>query len=287
VLTTNHEYGAVNNTWRYICAKAGAHYINQPIAVPLTTPEAFVDALWNGVTKQTKVISISHITSPTALIFPVELVCQRAREAGIVTVIDGAHAPGQIDLNLDAVGADFYTGNCHKWLSSARGAAFLYATPEAQPLLEPLVVSHGWHRPNSAQSQFLDYFTWTGTDDPAAYLSVATAIEFQKQHNWPEVRRACHRLAMEAQQRVFELFELPLLSPDSMWVQMCAVPVPGTVQDYTDLWERYRIVVPVLEWQGQTIVRVSIQAYNKQEDIDRLVGALRDLGSRRRKGVRN
>lgn len=277
VLTTDHEYGAVNNTWRFNCEKAGARYINQPIPVPLTTPEAFVDALWQGVTERTRVISISHITSPTALIFPIELVCQRAREAGIITVIDGAHAPGQIDLDLDAIGADFYTGNCHKWLSSARGAGFLYASPESQLLLEPLVVSHGWARQDSTQPQFLDYFTWTGTDDPAAYLSVSAAIDFQRQHNWPDVRQACHKLAREAQQRVLELSGLLPLSPDSMWVQMCAIPVAGSVSDYASLWDKYRIVVPVLEWKGRTMVRVSIQAYNTPEDVDRLVDALREL----------
>lgn len=115
VLGTNHEYGAVNNTWRFNCNQRGATYVNQPIGTPLTTPEAFVDELWAGVTDRTRVISISHITSPRALIFPVELVCQRARAEGITTVIDGAHAPGQIDLRLDEMGADFYTGNCHKW----------------------------------------------------------------------------------------------------------------------------------------------------------------------------
>jgi isopenicillin-N epimerase len=115
VLGTDHEYGAVNNTWRFNCEKSGAHYVNQPIPVPLTTPEQFVDALWVGVTERTRVISISHITSPTALIFPVALVCQRAKEAGIITVIDGAHAPRQVDLDLENMGVDFYLGNCHRW----------------------------------------------------------------------------------------------------------------------------------------------------------------------------
>lgn len=274
VLTTDHEYGAVNNTWRFNCAKWGARYINHPIPLPLTTPEAFVDALWAGVTERTRVISLSHITSPTALIFPIELVCQRAREAGIITVVDGAHAPGQIDLDLDKMGVDFYTGNAHKWLSSPKGSAFLYARPERQEMLEPLVVSHGWSRHASDSTQFLDYFSWIGTDEPAAYLSVPAAIDFQKQNNWPEVRAACHRLALEAQLRILELSDLSPLSPDTFWSQMCATPLPGKASDYKDLWEKYQIVVPIFEWNGRALIRISIQAYNTPQHIDKLLSAL-------------
>lgn len=282
VLTTDHEYGAVNNTWRFNCEKQGALYINQPIPMPIQDPQAVVDQLWAGVTERTKVISLSHITSPTALIFPVAEVCRRAREAGIITVIDGAHAPGQIDLDLAAIGADFYTGNAHKWLSSAKGAAFLYARADRQDLLEPLVVSHGWNRPNSKQSQFSDYFTWTGTDDPAAYLSVPAAIDFQAQNNWPAVRVACHQLLVEAQNRILELSDHEPLSPDSMWMQMCSIPLPGSSAGYQQLWEKYQIVAPVGEWNGLTRIRVSIQAYNTPQDVERLVDALTKMSTGRR-----
>jgi isopenicillin-N epimerase len=277
VLGTDHEYGAVNNTWRFNCEKSGAHYINQPLPLPLTTAEAFVDALWEGVTERTRVISISHITSPTAVIFPLELVCQRARESGIITVIDGAHAPGQVDLDLDNMGADFYAGNGHKWLSSSRGAAFLYAHPERQNMLEPLVVSHGWSRHNPEMSQFLNYLSWTGTDDPSAYLSVPAAIDFQIQNNWPAVRAACHRLLLEAQHRILELSDQEPLSPDSMWVQMCSIPLPGRASDYKELWDKYQIVAPVLERNEKALIRISIQAYNTPEHIDRLLQALLEL----------
>lgn len=277
VLGTDHEYGAINNTWHFNCKKWGARYINQPIPVPLTTPEAFVDILWAGVTERTRVIAISHITSPTALTFPIAQVCARAHAAGILTVIDGAHAPGQIELALDQLGADFYVGNCHKWLSSGRGAGFLFARPERQEMLEPLIVSHGWNRANSTQSQFLDYFTWTGTDDPAAYLSVPAAIDFQRQNRWPEVRAACHTLALEAHHRILELSDPEPLSPDSMWMQLCATPLPGRAADYKELWDQYQIVVPVFEWNGRTLIRVSIQAYNSPRDIDRLLQALNEI----------
>jgi isopenicillin-N epimerase len=277
VLGTDHEYGAVNNTWRFLCAKRGAHYINQPLPLPLTTPEAFVEAFWAGVTERTRVISISHITSPTALLFPVEQICQKARAAGILIVIDGAHAPGQIDLDLTNMGVDFYTGNCHKWLSSARGAGFLYARPECQELIEPLIVSHGWSGHHPEQSQFQSYLYWTGTDDPSAYLSVPAAIDFQVEHDWPAVRLACHRLLLEAQQRILELSDHEPLSPESMWVQMCSIPLPGRADDYKELWDKYQIVAPVGEWNGLTRIRISIQAYNSPHDIDRLLQALHEI----------
>ena len=141
VLGTDHEYGAAERAWRFNCEKRGARYVAQPIRLPIRDPDHVVEQLWAGITAQTRVIFLSHITSPTAVIFPVAEVCRRARAAGILTVVDAAHAPGHLDLNLGEIGADFYLGNCHKWLSSARGAGFMHARPEVQTLLEPLVVS--------------------------------------------------------------------------------------------------------------------------------------------------
>lgn len=282
VLTTDHEYGAVNNTWNFNCGKWGARYVNQPIPTPIADPQDVVEQLWAGVTERTKVIAISHITSPTALLMPVEEICKRAREAGIITVIDGAHAPGQVDLDLEAMGVDYYVGNAHKWLSSPKGAGFLYARTERQEVLEPLVVSHGWRRDNSTRTQFLDYFSWVGTDEPAAYLSVPAAIDFQEENDWGTVRRACHALNLEAHHRILELSDAAPLSPDSMWVQLCSTPLPGRASDYQSLWDEYRVIVPVLEWNGQTMVRTSIQAYNSPEDVDRLLLGLTELSERAR-----
>jgi isopenicillin-N epimerase len=281
VLATDLEYGAVDRTWRYYCGKRGARYINQPISLPMTTVERFVDELWAGVTERTRVISISHITSGTALILPVAEVCRRARAAGIMTVIDGAHAPGQIDLNLDDLGADFYGGNCHKWLCAPKGSGFLFARPEHQDSLDPLIISWGYEADVPGPSRFLDHLERTGTQDPAAYLSVPAAIAFQRAHDWPRVRAACHLLARDARERIAALTGLPQIAPDSAawWVQMCTCPLPPIdgARLKERLWDDYQVEIPVSARNGRASVRVSIQAYNRPEDVDRLLKALTAL----------
>lgn len=284
VLLTDHEYGAVERTWRFICAQAGAVCGVQPISLPVTSPDALIDQLWEGVTERTRVIVVSHITSPTALIFPVEAICRRAAAQGILTVIDGAHAPGQIDVALDALQADFYLGNCHKWLSAPPGAGFLYARPDRQALLHPLIVSWGWQAKRPGPSPFQDYFGWTGTADPAAYLSVPAAIAFQAQHDWAAVRAACHHLAGQAHERVAALTGLDSICPDSpeWWNQMCSIPLPLTERTAADalkrdLWECYQVEVPIVEWNHLFFVRISIQAYNAPRDVDRLIDGLAHL----------
>ena len=277
ILTTDHEYGAVNNTWRFNCERTGAVYINHPIPLPVTTPEEFVERLWQAVTPRTKVITLSHITSPTALIFPVELVCHRAREAGIITVIDGAHAPGQIDLDLDAMGVDYYTGNCHKWLCAPKGSAFLYAAAGRDPVLEPLIVSHGWSN-TTLGTRFQNNFTWTGTMDPAAYISVGEAVRFQREHNWASVRAACHALACETRARLNDLTGLDPICPDSTtwFAQMfvARLPVEARPRIAERLWPEYRIEVPVFPWQNEAFIRISVQAYNTPAHMDYLLNAL-------------
>lgn len=281
ILATDHEYGAVDRTWRYYCARSGARYINQPIAMPMVDAATFVEQLWAGVTPRTRIIAISHITSATALIFPIAEICRRAREAGILTVIDGAHAPGQIDLDLDALGADFYLGNCHKWLCAPKGAGFLYARPDRQTLLDPLIISWGWEAERPGISRFLDHYEWAGTDDPSAYLSVPAAIAFQREHDWARVRAACHLLVGEARDRLGALTGLPQIAPDSTdwWVQMATIPLPGADPQRIKeaLWDEHKIEIPVLRHNGQTYTRISIQAYNRREDVDKLVGALSSL----------
>ncbi len=285
ILTTDHEYGAAIRTWRFVCRDSGAKLIHQPLPVPFVGPVDVVDRLWTGVTERTKVIFLSHITSPTALILPVAEICRRARAAGILTVIDGAHAVGQIDLDMQQIGADFYTSNAHKWLMAPKGSAFLYARPECQPLLDPLVVSWGWEGEMPGPSQFLDYFEWPGTFDPAAYLSVPAAIRFQADHDWPQVRAASFALLGDLRQEIVDLTGLPPLAPHSpdFTGQMVSLPLPAAWGDPASiksrLWDDFRVEIPVMTWNGQTLIRASIQAYNSPADGERLLKALTFLAT--------
>jgi isopenicillin-N epimerase len=286
VLGTDHEYGAVERTWRFVCEQRGASYRTQPIPLPVTNVEKIVGHLWQGVTERTRMIVVSHISSPTALIFPVAEIARRAAAQGILTAVDGAHAPGQIDLNLDSIGADFYVGNGHKWMCGAVGAGFLYARPDRHHLLKPLIVSWGWEPRDPGPSPFQDYFGWIGTDDPAAYLSVPTAIAFQREHDWPQVRAACHALASQTQAQIAAMTGLPPISPDApeWWSQMCVAPVPinrnlTTKEAQRYLWEEYQVEIPLLDWQGHRFVRLSIQSYNSVADVERLLEGLQQLHS--------
>lgn len=282
VLTTDHEYGALDRTWRFLSSKQGFKYINQHIRMPVLSQETFLEDFWSGVTERTRVIFISHITSPTALIFPVQEICRRARELGILTIIDGAHVPGHLPLNLEALGADFYSGNLHKWLCAPKGAAFLYAREEVMPLIEPLIVSWGYESANPSTSRLVDYVEWQGTRDLSAFLAVPDAISFQQAHHWEDVRSQCHHLAVQTAGRIASWAGAAPLSPlTPEWIgQMASAPLPpGTdvVQVHDRLYEQYRIEIPVLEWGTYQLVRCSFQGYNTTGDADLLVEALQKI----------
>ena len=278
VLGNNHEYGALDRTWRFLCAKRGARYVRLDLPLPVSTPEALVEAIWAGVTARTRVLFLSHITSPTALRFPVEPLVARAREAGILTVIDGAHAPGQIPLDLDALGADFYAGNLHKWPCAPKGTAFLHARREAQPLLEPLIVSWGWESEFPGASRFIDEQEYTGTADPASYLAAPAAFDFLAENGWDEVRAGCHELVRYARERVSALTGLPPIAPDGAgWVaQMATLPLPDgdAAALKARLYDAHRVEIPIIPWEGRRYARISIQGYNAREEVDAFVEAL-------------
>lgn len=279
VLTTDHEYGALDRMWRFLCARSGATYRRQRLPVPLATAGEVVEQFWAGVTPRTRVIFLSHITSPTALIFPVEAVCRRAREAGILTFIDGAHAVGQLPLALEQLGADVYTSNCHKWLLAPKGSAFLYARAEVQPRLEPLIVSWGWQSDTPGPSRFIDEQEYTGTRDIAAYLATPAAIDFVEQHDWPAVQERCHALAAEAQRRLLTLTGLPPLSSPERFRQMVSVPLPPCDPALLKkrLYDEFQVEAPVVVWNERPLIRVSVQGYNTRDDITRLHAALAAL----------
>ncbi len=283
VLTTNHEYGACDNAWNHLGLKTGAVVVRQHIDMPVDSGEdSLVEQLWSGVTHRTKVIYLSHITSPTALTFPVNKICRKARQAGILTVIDGAHAPGQIPLDLDAIGADFYFGNLHKWMLAPKGAAFLYVRPELHDRIEPLVVSWGYSATpeTSHGSKLQDYYQWTGTMDPSAYLTVPAAIQFQEQYHWDTVRQDCHGLLRPAILRISELFEMqpPYPLDSQFYHQMGVAPLPASADIIAlkaRLYDEFRVEVPLTEWNGRKFVRISVQGYNTQDDLEQLYQGLK------------
>ena len=288
VLSTDHEYGACDATWQFVCARAGAHY--RRVAVPLPfEPQSWAERLMAAAGPRTKLIFASHISSTTALIFPVAELCRRAREAGIRTLIDGAHAPGHLALDLRSVGADFYTGNCHKWLCAPKGSAFLHARSEYQSEIDATVVSWGYLA-DAGGPPALDAYTgrstferrlqWQGTRDLAAFLSVPAAIEFQARHDWPRLRQDCHAQAIQTLRTVTTRNGLSAVAGDGDYGQMVAIPVRATDAAglRTQLFERHRIEVPVTQHGAHTFVRVSMQAYNTQAELNQLVDALAEAG---------
>lgn len=274
ILTTSHEYGAINRLLAFKAAKTGARIVQHEVGLPYTSDSDFTEALFALASPRTRAIVISHITSPTALILPVAQICERAREQGIITIIDGAHAPGQLPLDLEAIGADIYAGNFHKWLCAPKGAGFLHARRECQAWLEPLVISHGWRD----GSDFVERNEWGGTQDIAAYLSVPATINFTQKHDWRSVMANCHELAAQAQDRICQRYELASFS-QAQFAQMVTIPLPAcdVARVKTRLYDDHRIEIPVGEFRGTCGLRLSVAAYNNADDIDHLLSALEAL----------
>jgi isopenicillin-N epimerase len=281
ILTADHEYGALERCWTFVCEKRGSKIVTQRLPTPLADPAAVVEAVWAGVTPRTRVLFLSHVTSPSAAILPIAPLIARARERGIWTVIDGAHAPGQLELDLHALGVDFYGGNCHKWLCAPKGAGFLYARREVQPLLEPLIVSWGWRPRDPGPSKFVDEQERQATRDVSAYLAVPDAIEFQRANDWARVRAECHALARLAREEVRKLTGLPDLVADSpdWYAQMATMPLGDVdaAELKRRLYEDDGIEIPVSRSGDQTRVRISVQGYNTRADVEKLVSALARL----------
>jgi isopenicillin-N epimerase len=279
ILTTNAEYGALDRTWRFLSEKKGFQIIRHPLMLPLTTPESFADAFLQSLRTDIKLVYLSHILSSLSAILPVQAICRRCRELGILTIIDGAHAPGHLPLDLRSIGADFYVGNLHKWLSAPRGAGFIYARPEVQDLIEPLVVSWGWDSVSPGESRFIDLLQYSGTRDLSAFLSVPAAIRFQKEHHWKEIQTECHRLAGRALSSLTDARGLqPFYQAKSDWFgQMVSIPLPKNTDVeflHDRLLQEEGIEVVTLVWEGRPILRVSVQSYNTENEINKLIKAV-------------
>jgi isopenicillin-N epimerase len=281
ILSTNVEYGACDRTWDYYCKKSGATYVRQKIELPLVSKEKFVEDFFKGLTPKTKAVFISQITSSTALIFPAKEICDIAKQKGLLTIVDGAHVPGHIPLNIQELDADIYTGACHKWMLTPKGCSFLYVRKELQDRFDPLLISWGYNSATPSDSLFLDYHQMQGTRDFSAFLTVPKAIEFLKEHKWEEVAARCRKLVLENAPRFCELVGSEPLCPltGEFLGQMFSIPIrakfPEKLQRY--LFLTYNIEVPVMRQDTKVYLRYSINAFNSQQDLDRLYMALKEI----------
>ena len=269
VLATDLEYGACDLAWEWVCRRAGAHYVRAPIPLPLREPGAVVDALFAHASEHTRAVSVSHVTSTTGLVLPLEEIVARARALDLVTIVDGAHAPAQVPVDLARLGADYYAGNAHKWLSAPKGAGFLHVRPEHQDRVDAAIVGWGYREGNTFSQRIEEQ----GTRDPAAWLTVPDAIRFQAERHWDAVRERSRRLTRDARRELCELLGTEPLAPDSMLAQMAAVRLPRPAPGLSErLFTRHRVEIPLD--RGQTLLRLSVAGYTIRDDIDRLLAAL-------------
>jgi isopenicillin-N epimerase len=292
VLATDHEYGACDAAWQMVCRERGASY--RRVAVPLPfDPSAFARRLLDAATERTKLIYVSHLTSTTALIFPLAALIEGARARGIPVVVDGAHAPGHLALQLDALGADAYTGNAHKWWCAPRGAAFLHVRREVQPQVHAPVVSWGYvaetvdrANPSAGGHTGFDAYTgrtllerrlqWQGTRDITSWLALPAALDFWAAHDAPRLRAESRARAAALLHRVGRRNGLAPIAPDECFGQMAPIAVRCSDGEALRrrLFEHHRIEVPVTTHGAHTFVRVSVMPYTTDAELDALERAL-------------
>ncbi|MBW4608871.1 MAG: aminotransferase class V-fold PLP-dependent enzyme [Hassallia sp. WJT32-NPBG1] len=288
ILTTNHEYNACRNALDFIASRTGARVVVAKIPFPIESPQEILDAVIEQVSPKTRLALLDHVTSQTGLIFPLQQLVKQLQQRGVDTLVDGAHAPGMLPLNLLEIGATYYTGNCHKWLCAPKGAAFLYVRRDKQPEIRPLTISHGANSPRTDKSRFQLEFDWMGTDDPTAYMCVPEAIAFMGSllpGGWNELRQRNHQLALQARQLLCEALNVSMPCPDEMIGSMAVVPMPEVLESRNfmslrdELFDRFGIQVQVVPWQEKPklLVRVSAQIYNTPEQYEYLGKALKEL----------
>jgi isopenicillin-N epimerase len=298
LLVTDHAYNACRNALDFVAARADATVVVAPIPFPIESPGAVVDALLGRVTSRTRLAMVDHVTSPTALVLPLEEMTSALAARGVEVLVDGAHAPGMVPLDLGTLGdlgVTYYSGNCHKWLCSPKGAGFLWVSRERQASIRPTVISHGANADDPSRSRFHHEFDWVGTADITPWLCVPTAIDAvgaALEGGWDAIRARNHALALEARDLLLEALGLAAApAPDDMLGSMAAVPLrwpegvaPGRGADSLDarLFQDHRIEVPIMRWPSppRRLLRISAQLYNTRADYERLAEALRDLGER-------
>jgi isopenicillin-N epimerase len=289
MLTTDHAYGACRNTLDFVASRSGAHLVIVQIPFPLASPDAAFDAVLSRVTSRTRLALLDHITSPTAVILPIERLVRELAGRGVDVLVDGAHAPGMVPLDLNALGAAYYSGNCHKWLCAPKGSAFLWVRRDRQQDVRPLTISHGASVTRAERSRFRLEFDWTGTSDPTAWLTVPRAIEYLASlvpGGWPALMARNHALALEARRLVCTAAGTPPPCPDDMVGSLASIVLPdGPTRDIgwrrpdpiqRRLFDGWGIEVPVMSWPAapRRLVRISAQLYNRLDHYATLADAL-------------
>ena len=290
LLTTDHAYNACRNAIDFVAARTGARVVVVRIPFPLRDPVEAFAAVLDGASERTRVALVDHITSPTALVLPLAEIIAALAARGVDTLVDGAHAPGQIPLDVAALGAAWYTGNCHKWICAPKGAGFLWSREDKRASLHPLTVSHGYNTRRPGRSALHDEFDWQGTGDPTPFLCVPAAIRVVGgllPGGWNELRAKNRALALAARAILAAALEVEPPCPESMVGSMASLPLPAgepypVVGDHLDplqqqLRERYDIEVPVMTGPSGRLLRVSAQLYNEPAQYERLAAALREL----------
>ncbi|MDR9450555.1 MAG: aminotransferase class V-fold PLP-dependent enzyme [Acidimicrobiia bacterium] len=292
ILITDHTYNACRNAAVAVAERSGARVITARVPFPIGSPDEVVEAIVSAVTARTRLLLVDHVTSPTALVFPVERLVAEMSGRGIDTLIDGAHAPGMVPVDVEAIGAAYYTANAHKWLCAPKGAAFLHVRRDRQAGIVPTVISHGANSPRIDRSRFRLLFDWTGTNDPTAHLVIPTAINTmaaQVPGGWPALTRRNHAMALAARDLLIDALQIDRPAPDEMVGAMAAVPLPPAAGDprvfgptalQQRLWQDHHVEVPINVWPQwpQQLLRVSAQIYNRIEQYAGLAHLLaRDL----------
>ena len=296
LVVTDHEYNACRNALEAVAADRGATVVVAPIPFPLRSEDEAVETVLERVTPNTRLLLVDHVTSPTGMVLPVERVVREARAFGVDVLVDGAHAPGMVDLDIDALGAAFYTGNCHKWICAPKGAAFLHVREDLREGVRPLVISHGANTPVRDRPRFRLEHDWTGTRDPSAWLAVPAAIRVMGgmvDGGWPELRRRNRELTLAARELLCEALEIDPPCPDSMIGSLASLPLPdGDANMPSDpfatdplqemLLREFAVEVPVIPWPAppRRLIRISAQLYNRREQYAYLASSLTRLISK-------
>lgn len=286
LLTTTHVYHAVRQSMKHAARRAGAGYREIEIPLPVQSAGQVADLVLSGMTPATRLLVVDHITSPTAIIFPIERITAECAARGVDVLIDGAHAPGMVPLNVPATGATYYAGNLHKWACAPKGCGFLWVRPDRQSAIHPLIVSH------YLGEGFAREFGWQGTRDISGWLSVPRAIAFMSEIGWEKIMAHNHAMAAWVQQMLCEAWDVGPISPadGTMLGSMVTVALPEVLSGLTEseaavvqqtLYDEHRIEAPLMRWGGRTYMRPCCQIYNLAEEYERLAVAIKQIAMNR------